>query len=184
MQPNLKIASGNTEPKENVDIWFKYGKNLYREQEVVNGLWNGGGVVVNNGSGWYVVVPIHGGNTYTISRKNGKADNSALSLLAFTTNVYPVANVTIIDSVVLDSANRKQVTIETTSEANYLFVGVAAGNSTVVTETIKQLAVEELQVEIGTIKTEYEAHIDNDILLKVNGGYISMFSELKENIKE
>lgn len=184
MLPNFKIASGNTEPKENVDIWFKHGKNLYREQEVMKGLWHGAGVVANNGTGWYVVVPIHGANTYTISRKNGKADNSALSLTAFTTNVYPSNNAAIIDSVVLDSTNGKQVAIETTSEANYLFIGVAAGNSTVVTETVKQLSVEELQVEIGTKKTEYEAPVENDILVKVNGGYISMFSELKESIKE
>ena len=184
MQPNFKIASGNTEPKENVDIWFKHGKNLYREQEVMHGHWNGGRGVANNNKGWYVVVPIHGANTYTISRKNGKADNSALSLLALTTNVYPTNNATVIDSAVSDSANGKQVTIDTTSEANYLFIGVAAGNSTVVTETVKQLAVEELQVEIGDSATEYEAHVENDILVKVNGGYISMFSELKESIKE
>lgn len=91
---------------------------------------------------------------------------------------------TIIDTWKTDSTDAKQVTIQTSSNANYLFIGVAAGNSTVVTDTVKKIALEELQVEIGDSATEYEAHVENDILVKVNGGYISMFSELKESIKE
>ncbi len=170
------VVVSSTEPTENnrKKVWIQHSKNLYREQEVMNGLWSSSGVVGNNGSGWYVVVPIRGENTYTISRKKGKADNSNLSLIAFTTNVYPAANATIIDSIVSDSANGKQVTIETTLEANYLFIGVAAGNVATVTEEVQNLALEELQVEIGDSATEYEAPVENDILVKENEGYNSI----------
>ncbi len=134
--------------------------------------------------GWYVIVPIKGGETYTISRKNGKSESSQLRLSVATIEESPDEDVTLLDKVVTDSSNHKKVTMHTSTNANYLFVGLAAGNTTEVTEEIQALAVEELQVEIGDSATEYEPHVENDILVKVNGGYISMFSELRESIKE
>lgn len=175
MQPNLRVASGSKEPDENVNIWFKHGKNLYKGQQIINGLWTSGTTVASNSSGWYIVIPIIGGYTYTVSRKNGKANNSTLSLGVLTTSEYPKNGTTIIDTWKTDSTDAKQVTIQTSSNANYLFIAVAAGNSTVVTDTVKKIALEELQVEIEDSKTKYEEPIEDDILVKKDKGYNSIF---------
>lgn len=172
---NLKITSGSKEPKENIDIWFKHGKNLYMGQAIKNGRWFGTGVIGYNGSGWYVVVPIDGGKTYTISRKNGKSESSQLSLLVATTEQPPDTNVSIVDGNETDSANGKKVTIQTSTNANYLFIGVAAGNTTVVTEEIQALALEELQVEVGEVATEYEKYIVEDIIVREQNAFESLF---------
>ncbi len=50
MQPNLKIKCGSKEPQENVDIWFKHGKNLYMGQAIKNGKWFVGDKIGYNGS--------------------------------------------------------------------------------------------------------------------------------------
>lgn len=174
MQPNLKIESGSKEPKENVDIWFKHGKNLYRGQQIINGLWASDTIVGTNNSGWYIVIPIIGGYTYAISRKNGKANNSALTLGALSTATYPVNGTNIVDKWVSSSVDSKELTIKTSKNANYLFIGLVAGNTSVVTDTVKELALEELQIEIGN-KTDYKAPIENDILVKENASYSSIF---------
>lgn len=175
MQPNLRVASGSKEPDENVDIWFKHGKNLYMGQTIKNGRWFGPGVIGYNGSGWYVVVPIDGGKTYTISRKNGKSESSQLSLSVGTTEQPPDTNVSIVDGNETDSANGKTVTIQTSTNANYLFIGVAAGNTTVVTEEIQALALEDLQVEVGEVATEYEKYIVEDIIVREQNAFESLF---------
>ena len=174
MQPNFKIESGSKEPKENVDIWFKHGKNLYRGQQIINGLWASDTIVGTNNSGWYIVIPIIGGYTYAISRKNGKANNSALTLGALSTATYPVNGTNIVDKWVSSSVDSKELTIKTSKNANYLFIGLVAGNTSVVTDTVKELALEELQIEIGN-KTDYKAPIENDILVKENASYSSIF---------
>ena len=69
--------------------------------------------------------------------------------------------------------NGKKVTIQTSTNANYLFIGVAAGNTTVVTEEIQALALEELQVEVGEVATEYEKYIVEDIMIKKQNGFES-----------
>ena len=174
MQPNLKIESGSKEPKENVDIWFKHGKNLYRGQQIINGLWASDTIVGTNNSGWYIVIPIIGGYTYAISRKNGKANNSALTLGALTTATYPVKGTNIVDKWTSSTTASKELTIKTSSSAKYLLIGVAAGNSTIVTDTVKDLALEEFQIEIGS-RTEYEVPIEDDILVKKDKEYNSIF---------
>ncbi len=174
MQPNLKIESGSKEPKENVDIWFKHGKNLYRGQQIINGLWGRDTIVGTNNHGWYIVIPIIGGYTYAISRKNGKANNSALTLGALSTATYPVNGTNVVDKWVSNSVDSKELTIKTSKNANYLFIGLVAGNTSVVTDTVKELALEELQIEIGN-KTDYKAPIENDILVKENASYSSIF---------
>lgn len=174
MQPNLRVASGSKEPQENVDIWFKHGKNLYKGQQIINGLWTSGTTVASNSNGWYIVIPIIGGYTYTVSRKNGKANNSDLALGALSTATYPVNGTNIVDKWVLNSVDSKELTIKTSKNANYLFIGLVAGNTSVVTDTVKELALEELQIEIGN-KTDYKAPIENDILVKENASYSSIF---------
>lgn len=175
MQPNLRVASGSKEPQENVDIWFKHGKNLYKGQQIINGLWTSGTTVGTNSSGWYIVIPIIGGHSYTISRKNGKANNSALTLGALSTATYPVNGTNIVDKWVSSSVDSKELTIKTSKNANYLFIGLVAGNTSVVTDTVKKLALEELQVEIEDSKTKYEEPIEDDILVKKDKGYNSIF---------
>ena len=175
MQPNLRVASGSKEPQENVDIWFKHGKNLYIGQAIKNGRWFGTGVIGYNGSGWYVVVPIDGGKTYTISRKNGKSESSQLSLSVATTEQPPDIDVAVVNNIITDSSNGKKVTIQTSDNANYLFIGVAAGNTTVVTEEIQALALEELQVEVGEVATEYEKYIVEDIIVREQNAFESLF---------
>lgn len=174
MQPNLRVASGSKEPQENVDIWFKHGKNLYKGQQIINGLWTSGTTVASNSNGWYIVIPIIGGYTYTVSRKNGKANNSDLTLGALSTATYPVNGTNIVDKWVSNSVDSKELTIKTSKNANYLFIGLVAGNTSVVTDTVKELALEELQIEIGN-KTDYKAPIENDILVKENASYSSIF---------
>lgn len=174
MQPNLRVASGSKEPQENVDIWFKHGKNLYIGQAIKNGRWFSTEKITYNASGWYVVVPIEGGKAYTVSRKNGKTESSALNLSVLTTEEPPDIDVAVIDKNVTDS-NARKVTIQASDNANYLFIGVAAGNTTVVTEEIQALALEELQVEEGEAATEYEEYIAEDILIKKQPGFESLF---------
>lgn len=172
MQPNLRVASGSKEPQENVDIWFKHGKNLYIGQAIKNGRWFSTEKITYNASGWYVVLPIEGGKAYTVSRKNGKTESSALNLSVLTTEEPPGIDVAVIDKNVTDS-NARKVTIQASDNANYLFIGVAAGNTTVVTEEIQALALEELQVEVGEVATEYEKYIVEDIMIKKQNGFES-----------
>lgn len=172
MLTNKEIIVSAEEPTINRrKIWFQHSKNMYDEQDIKSGLWSGGATIVANSNGYYIVLEIIGGRTYTISRKNTSSGNSALSLGALTTADYPVSGVDVVD-VWKSGQNGNLLTIETSKNAKYLFIGVAAGPSNIVTESVKKLAVEELQIEDNTSKSSYEKHVEDKIFIKnVNGNY-------------
>lgn len=179
MKPFNNIAVSPTEPENKADVWIKHNKNLYKCQSLQNGLWIGGSNdIVSNSSGWYIIIPIKGGLSYTISKKNTKAENSYISLGIVTTTDYPKNGVHGVDTWISNSSSKK-ITIQTSTNANYLFLGLAAGNISQVTEEVQKLALEELQVEVGTEATEYEAPIENDIKVKDNGVYNSILPEVE-----
>lgn len=55
----------------------------------------------------------------------------------------------------------------TSKNAKYLFLGLVAGTASVVTEEIRNLAIEGLQVEIVSSKTNYVEHQQTDYLLYI-----------------
>lgn len=151
-------------------IWFQHSKNMYDEQDIKSGLWSGGETVTTNVNGYYIILEIIGGRTYTISRKN-TTSTTGLSLGALTTEDYPTSGVNVVDSW-KSGQNGNLLTIETSKNAKYLFIGVAAGPSNIVTESVKKLAVEELQIEDNTSKSSYEKHVEDKIFIKnANGNY-------------
>lgn len=170
---NEGIIISSTEPTttNKRKVWFQHGKNMYDGQDIKNGLWNGGEIVTTNVNGYYIVLEIIGGRTYTISRKNTSTGNSALSLGALTTADYPSNNISVVDTW-KTGTNGNLLTITTSTNAKYLFVGLAAGSSSTVTEAVKKLALEELQIEQNNSKTSYEKPIENKIFIKnTNGNY-------------
>ena len=173
MKPFNNIAVSSSEPKNGADVWIKNCKNLYKGQQIQNGLWVSNDDVGTNVSGWYVIVPITGGEVYTISRKYGKDESSYLVLGVFTTAEYPANGVKKVDTWTT-SSDGKKITYQTSSNANYLFIGVAAGNSGQVTVDLQEKALEELQVEKGTEVTEYTKYFKNDILIKDGKEYKSI----------
>lgn len=179
MQDNIEKAIPNTntiqvsatEPNPKSDIWLQHGKNFYDNQPIKNGLWSGGGTIVANSNGYYIVLAITGGREYTISRKNTSTGNSALSLGALTTSEYPAADVEVVDNWI-GGTNGNLLTIKTAANAKYLFIGLAAGGTSTVTDNVKKLALEELQIEESNSKTSYEKPIANKIFIKnKNGNY-------------
>lgn len=145
----------------------KINKNFFDNSGLKNGLWYSGGKIVGNSSGWYVCFRVIGGKTYYISKKNGRTQNEALGLYACTTKVSPKEGTEVLDEWINSLGDYKELKIETSPNANYLFIGLAAGNTSVVTETIQALAVEELQAEIGNTKTDHKEHQQADYLLYI-----------------
>lgn len=145
----------------------KINKNFYDNSGLKNGLWISGTNIGGNGSGWYVYIKIKGGEKYYISKKNGKSESSYLELYACTTANVPAVGVPVIDDWIGSSREYKELEIQTSENANYLFIGLAAGNTTVVTEEIQSLAVEELMVEIGDTAINYVEHQETDYLLYI-----------------
>lgn len=124
--------------------------------------------MVSNSIGWYVVVKIVGGKTYSISRKNGKEVNSNLQLGACTTINFPQNNTVILDNWRTDTQNNsKKLNIETSKNAKYLFIGLAGGNTTTITEEIQKIATENLIVKIEEQTTDYIEHQQTDYLLYI-----------------
>lgn len=145
----------------------KINKNFFDNSGLKNGLWYSGGKIVGNSSGWYVCFRVIGGKTYYISKKNGKTQNSNLTLYACTTEVSPKQGVDILDTWTVSTGEYKELEYSTSENARYLFLGLAAGNSSVITEEIRNLAIEGLQVEIGNTKTDYVEHEQTNYILDI-----------------
>jgi len=131
-------------PSKLVSIGYE---NLYNEMPLTKGLWINGNVIAPNSSGWYIVISIEGGKTYTISKKNTNG-----MIRALTTEIYPANNVPVIDGFG-GGVNLTEWTIKTSSNANYLFIGLYAGSS--ITDEEKKLVMEDLQITVSSRKHSY-----------------------------
>lgn len=145
------------------------GKNLYNPETMplMNGLNMLSSKISPNSSSYYVVVPIKGGNTYNVSKKNAKNTATEDTVLTFglaTTANYPIANEPVID-IVSNVGFLKNANIQTSENANFLFILLIYSTSTV-SDSLRAKAIEELQVELGSSQTSYEEYIEPTILVK------------------
>ncbi len=176
LESKIKIEKGTRATSYSLYNFGSVGINITNKNSynnlmtIKNGLWTSGNVVGRNGNGWYIVIPIVGGKNYYISRKNTKSINSALTLGAMSTEDYPSVGKNVIDNW-KTASDGKELQIQTSKSANYLFIGVAVGNATTVTEEIQKLALEELQVEVSEIKTKYVQGQKQDFVLQIPKGY-------------
>ena len=149
----------------------KINKNFYDKTNVIQkGLWgnNTNHMIVTNHTGWYVIVKIIGGKTYTISRKNGEEENSYLQLAGTPTADFPANGVEMLNKWTQDLQNNgKKVQIQTAENANYLLIGLAAGQISEITEEVQTLAMEELMVNIEDNEISYIEHQQEDYLLYI-----------------
>lgn len=185
MIPIDEIIINQTEPVRNrKKVWIRKGKNLYNPETMplMNGLWYLNYDIIANSGGWYVIVPIIGGRTYTVSKKNSKTNYSNLSFALMTTEDYPSSNAEVLNySLGITSLTENSITAD--SNANYLFIGLAAGST--LTNDEKTKAIEELQVELGPTKTSYEAFVEPSIFIKnTNGNYEEFIPKEKPIIKQ
>ena len=127
-----------------------------------NGLWSGNNVVVSNTYGWYVIIPIIGGEVYTISKKYNGNDFSYICLGYATTSEYPQSNTPTVDDFTFNNKSNS-MTFQTSKEAKYLFVTLAAGSTTDITSEKQAQAIEELKVEKGTVATPYSQYGQGNI---------------------
>lgn len=174
-QENGIIVSAIEPIKNRRRIWMKKGKNLYNPETMplMNGLWISGITnLVGNTSGWYVVVPITGGKTYTISKKNTRTEFSSLNFTIIATEKYPT-NGTNILQISSNSSYLNEYTITAQANVKYLFIGLAIG--TTLTDDMMAKAIEELQVEVSDLKTDYEAYIEPKIYVKNQAGVYEEF---------
>ena len=124
--------------------------NLYDAgtMRLKNGLWsNGNGAFASNASGWYVVIPIIGGESYAISKKHTR-------ILVCTTSEVPATGVSFVDAW-QGSSSISEYVISTSLSAKYLFIGVGAG---LITDEEKLQAIEELKVSKGTSTGAYSPY--------------------------
>lgn len=170
MQDNIENTLVKVAPTQpDADIWFRKGKNLYNPETMplMNGLNMLSSNISPNSSGYYVVVPIKGGNTYNVSKKNAKDTATEDTVLTFglaTTANYPIANEPVID-IVSNVGFLKNANIQTSENANFLFILLIYSTSTV-SDGLRAKAIEELQVELGLSQTSYEENIEPTILVK------------------
>ena len=149
----------------------KINKNFYDKTNAIQrGLWgnNNSNLINTNYVGWYVIVKIIGGKTYTISRKNGEEENSYLQLAGTSTADFPANGVEMLNRWTQDLQNNgKKLQIQTAENANYLLIGLAAGQISEITEEVQTLAMEELMVNIEDTATNYVEHQQTDYLLYI-----------------
>ena len=120
----------------------------YNTMPLTSGLWgnNNTNTITQNSSGWYVIVPIEGGKTYTISKKNTTG-----SIYLTTTEEYPAKDVPFVNN--WDGKDKVTYqSIATNEKSKYLLIGLYAGKPT---DTQKEECIEELQVEEGSVAHGY-----------------------------
>lgn len=163
MQSNIEescVVVSPTEPTTNEKVWIQKGKNIYNPNTMPlsTGLWGNSNTqkIVSNSGGKFVIVPIQGGNTITIS-KEGNAIYYA------TTSTYPAEGASLLDNWT-GSETINKVTITTNQNANYLFLGL--------------YSTTKLMVEYNSTATEYEAYVEKAIHTKNdNGVYEEFYNE-------
>lgn len=182
-QENGIIISATEPVRNRRKIWIRKGKNLYNPETMplTQGQWINSNTIINQAKGWYVVVPIEGGKTYTISKKYTSANDSSINFACMSTADYPIIGVAGVDTA-KGTGTYSSLVYSTSSSANYLFIGLIA-NENPSAET-KSNAIEQLQVEVSDSKTDYEAYVEPALFIKnENGNYDEFFSK-KEVIKK
>lgn len=158
---DIKVSP--TEPTTNEKVWIQKGKNLYNPSTMPlkTGLWGNGTskTIVTNSNGTFVVVPIRGGNTIAIS----KAKNTGI--YCCTTSNYPSSGVSIIDNWT-GTEPLDKLTINTSKDARYLFIGL--------------YDINKLMVEYNSEATEYEAYVEKAIYVKNDNGMFEEFYKKEE----
>lgn len=130
--------------------------NLYNPatSPLKQGLWFATNKIASNPHGWYIVVPITGGQTYKISKKYGTSRNSKFVLSATATILEPANNVTTVTEQV--AGVDTELTIQIPVTAKYLFIGIAA--SATLTDQEKIEALEELKIQKGSVATPWSPY--------------------------
>ena len=130
------------------------GKNLYDpiKYPIKQGLWskNSNSFGTNN-AGYYVIVPVEGGKTYSVSKKYTYNDNNRFNFWVTVSNAYPEDGV----STVIPFENYredKSFSIDIPSNGKYLFLGLGSS----LTAEEQKMAITELQVELGSQVTQYQ----------------------------
>lgn len=167
---------------QNVNIYNKETMPLQR------GLWADKSSISSNVAGWYVVVPITGGKTCTISKKYSANDYTGLYLGVGTTSQIPKNGVKMVDGYVGVGSTAKEYTFTPSYEAKYLFIGLGTSSETL-SEEMQQLAIEELKIVEGTSTGSYspdgqgsvEIYTVNENFLDIEDIYTSMNVTINEN---
>ena len=182
-QENGIIISATEPVRNRRKIWIRKGKNLYNPETMplTQGQWINSNTIKKQAKGWYVVVPIEGGKTYTISKKYTSANDSSINFACMSTADYPIIGVAGVDTA-KGTGTYSSLVYSTSSSANYLFIGLIA-NENPSAET-KSNAIEQLQVEVSDSKTDYEAYVEPAIFIKNENGNYDEFSQKKEVIKK
>lgn len=145
-----------------------YSSNLFDKKigDIQNGLWYdaSNNKITSNNGGWYVVIPIESNKSYTISRKNIN-NNNGLHLAVGTTASTPTANASFVSFGDDYGANVKLVHINSGSTAKYMIIYVMGVAQNLMTDTLKTLSLEEMQVEAGTIQTPYTPYITPSLVV-------------------
>ena len=170
------IVVSATEPStDRRKVWLQKGKNLFdiSVNSLSVGLWSSGNVIAANSSGYYVVCPIEGGKTYTISKKNTTG-----GIYCASTATYPKDGTTKVDAW-QGASDVNSLVYQTSSNAKYLFIGLFGGSPT---DAQKAQCIEELMVEQGSTATTYEAYIKPEMYAKNTNNVYESVDLRKEEI--
>lgn len=169
-QNNIEKSSvvvSPTQPTTNEKVWFKKGKNKFNKNNFVSieSYIDGSNGEIKPYTGYtkMLILPIDGGNSYTISRTAGK------HFRAGTTSSYPANGVTVNNFKV----NNTGTSITVTAGANDKYLVCSYYQQGV--DTITAAVIESsLQIEPGSTASAYEAYIEPTILVK-NGSIFEDF---------
>lgn len=182
LQNNIEksaVVVSPTQPTTNEKVWFKKGKNLFNKNNFVSieSYIDGSNGEIKPYTGYtkMLILPINGGNSYTISRTAGK------HFRAGTTSSYPANGVTVSNFKV----NNTGTSITVTAGANdkYLVCSYYQKGVDTITATVIESS---LQIEPGLKASAYEAYIEPTIFVK-NGSIFEEFiriSDIPHSIKE
>lgn len=153
VMPSLQYSSEIEGVGDNINIFDKDTMPL------TQGLWINTTSLATNRRGWYVIVPIEGGQPYTISRKIKE------TFYVTTTADYPANGVVVVDSWKV-ATNTDRYTINANQNAKYLFLGLAATDS--LTDEQKENVINELKVEKGSKTTSYSKFEQGSVEITVS----------------
>ena len=164
------VVVSTTQPTTKEKVWFKKGKNLFNKnnfvsiESYIDG--KNGEIKPYTGYTKMLILPINGGNSYTISRTAGK------HFRAGTTSSYPVNGVTVSNFKV----NNTGTSITVIAGANDKYLVCSYYQQGV--DTITATAIESsLQIEPGSKASAYEAYIEPKLYVKNNNGVYEEFVE-------
>ncbi|MCI7206486.1 MAG: pyocin knob domain-containing protein [Clostridium sp.] len=168
------VVVSPTQPTTNEKVWFKKGKNLFNKNNFVSteSYIDGSNGEIKSYTGYtkMLILPINGGNSYTISRTAGK------HFRAGTTSSYPANGMTVSNLKV----NNTGTSITVTAGANdkYLVCSYYQKGVDTITATVIESS---LQIEPGLKASAYEAYIEPTIFVKNEGIFENFGAELLSN---